>query len=137
MRRGTKPTLPSDKADRGTLRPDRDGHRVQLIEPSALPMQPDWLTEGGASVWLDEIGRVSTSRLAKESDSMMFANYCNLQGAIIKAWRFGEVPPAAMLTEVRRMAEQFGLFGVKSRVGVVGDENTKSNTFARNRVMPA
>jgi hypothetical protein len=132
MKRGPKPDIPSMKLARGTFRPHRDGAVVEMVEPTALPMQPEWLTEGGRDVWLDEIGRVSSVRLATERDSMMFANYCNLQGAIIQAWQAGEVPPAAVLIEVRKLAEQFGLFGVKSRVKVAAAEDRPSNPFSRN-----
>lgn len=133
MKRGNKGDLPSEKAARGTLRPYRDGGKVEVIEPDALPQQPDWLTEAGRAVWLDEIGRVSAVRMAGERDSTMFAQYCNLQGAIVTAWQSGEVPPAAHLMEARKMAEQFGLFGAKSRVTAGGNGGDKAgNPFARN-----
>lgn len=132
MKRGPKAELPSVKAARGTFQPCRDGGKVQVIEPDQLPMEPVWLTEAGREVWLDEIGRVSVAKLATERDSTMFGNYCNLQGAIVQAWRAGEVPPAAMLTEARKMAEQFGLFGAKSRMNVAGNDGKSSNPFARN-----
>lgn len=66
-------------------------------------------------------------------DTTIFATYCNLQGAIIEAWRAGEVPPAAHLMEARKMAEQFGIFGAKSRltVAAIGDGPSK-NPFKRN-----
>src|SRR5438067_2223847 len=86
------------------------------IEPMSLPRQPTWLTAGGQEVWLDDIGRIAPGRLISERDSTMFGNYYNLQGAIIAAWLSGVLPPAAHMAEARRMAEQFGLFGAKSRM---------------------
>ncbi len=116
MKRGTKADLPSVKALRGTSRPDRDGDKVEIILPDSLPVEPECLTVAGRSVWLDNIGRVAQTKLATELDSQMFGNFCNLQGAINEAWAMDSVPPAAHMSEARKMAEQFGIFGAKSRV---------------------
>lgn len=133
MKAGRKPDLPSVKEARGTLQRCRDANRVEVIEPDALPAQPDWLTAAGEEIWQDEIGRVASGRLVSERDSTMFANYCNLQGAIVMAWRAAEVPPAAHLMEARKMAEQFGIFSAKSRMQVKGSgEGTSSNPFMKN-----
>lgn len=138
---------PGMKRDRGTYRPDRDGNRMEVevlppgsvegatafASPHGLPQQPEWLTDAGKDVWLDDVGRVSSTRLATETDSTMFATYCNIQGAIIAAWRAGDVPPASHLAEARRMAEQFGIFGRKSRVVTGGGgEDRPSNPFTNN-----
>jgi len=132
MKRGRKPELPSTKIGRGTYQPCRDAGKVEIIEPDALPMRPEWLTASGEEVWLDDVGRVTAGRMASERDSTMFANYCNLQGAIVQAWRAGEVPPAAYLSEARKMAEQFGLFGARSRLQMPGGDDGAGNPFARN-----
>jgi hypothetical protein len=132
MKRGPKPDLPSQKLARGTFRPSIDAGKVEVIEPNAMPVQPDWLTAEGEEVWMDDLGRVSEGRLVGEKDSTQFANYCNLQGAINKAWRSGECPPVAALTEARRMAEQFGIFGAKSRLQQKGDPGQTKNPFSRN-----
>jgi len=50
MKRGTKPLAVAEKSARGTFQPVRDARTVQIVEPSALPQQPDWLTEEGRSV---------------------------------------------------------------------------------------
>ena len=130
MNRGRKPEPPSTKLARGTYQPCRDGFRVELVEPNAMPIQPDWLTEAGGEVWRDDIGRVSGRSLVTEADSTMFASYCNLQGACTLAWRTGAVPPAAHLMEVRKLAELFGIAGGKSRVKTGGDGPKSSNPFA-------
>ncbi|HEV7285197.1 MAG TPA: hypothetical protein VGN75_10095 [Kaistia sp.] len=134
MKRGPKPALPSEKRARGTLQQCRDAGKVELIEPDALPARPEWLTAAGEEVWIDDIGRVAAGRLVTEKDSTMFANYCNLQGAIVMAWRAGDVPPTASLMEARKMAEQFGIFGAKSRVKAGGSvpAGVSSNPFTRN-----
>ncbi len=132
MKRGPKAELPSTKMARGTFQPCRDGGVVEIVAPDALPVQPEWLTDAGRQVWLDDIGRVAGGKLVTEADSTMFANYCNLQGAISLAWRANEVPPAAMLMEARKMQEMFGLAGAKSRVAKAGGAGgAPSNPFAR------
>lgn len=131
MKRGPKPTLPSEKIVRGTWRNDRDGGVAEIIEPAALPLQPDWLTPEGEVIWQDDIGRVAAGRLVSERDSTLFATYCNLAGANGLAWRAGEVPPAAHITALRQLAELFGLAGAKSRL-VSGEAPKSANPFARN-----
>jgi hypothetical protein len=137
MKRGRKPDTSAQHLAKGTFQPVRHAGQVDImasgasIEPDALPVQPDWLTEAGAAVWLDDIGRVSSTRMATELDSDLFATYCNLQGAIASCWRSGEVPPATHLMEARKMQEIFGIAGAKSRVVKVGAAAT-ANPFLRN-----
>jgi hypothetical protein len=123
MQRGPKPQLPATKLDNGTYQPCRDANRVELVAPDALPQQPDWLTAAGEEVWMEDIGRASQVRLLSESDTTMFANYCNLQGCIILAWRTmasgdpdAAPPPISALEHVRKLQEYFGIAGAKSRV---------------------
>ena len=132
MKGGHKPQTPAEKRARATFRPDRDGNRFEVVAPNALPQQPDWLTEAGRQEWLDCIGRVSTTRLATELDSALFATLCNLLGALALCWRSGDVPPAAHLVEARRLGELFGLAGPRSRVGVASAD-PKPNPFLKVR----
>lgn len=133
MKRGPKPQLPSEKRARGTFQPVRDGNRVEVIEPAAMPMRPEWLTAEGEEVWLDDVGRVTAGRLITEKDSTAFANYCNMQGMIIRCWRKNEAPPITAVAEVRKQQELFGIGGAKSRLGVKGgNDKGSANPFARN-----
>lgn len=134
MQRGPKPQLPSVKELRGTFKPCRDAGKVEVIEPDSMPIQPEWLTEAGQQVWLDEIGRVADGAFATEKDSTMFATFCNLQGAITMAWQSGAIPPAGALVEARKMAEQFGLFGRKSRLQQGAPSVSKKNPFLQRKV---
>jgi hypothetical protein len=126
----------STKVERGTVRPYRDlppglaiagggneGGDDGFISPNELPKRPDWLTPAGEEVWMDDIGRVAAGRLSGEADATMFGNYCNLQGAIIQAWRAlakgvpgAKAPPPTALSEVRKLQEMLGIAGVKSRI---------------------
>lgn len=133
MKRGPKPQLPSEKRARGTFQPVRDGNRVEVIEPNAMPMRPTWLTAEGEEIWLDDVGRVQPGKLVTEKDSTAFANYCNLQGLIVKCWKAGEAPPITAIAEVRKQQELFGIGGAKSRMVLRGgDDKGSGNPFARN-----
>lgn len=130
MQRGPKAQLPSEKKAKGTFQPVRDAGRVQIIEPMSTPQQPDWLNTEAQEIWLDDVGRV---KLATEADSNLFANYCTLQGAIVKAIRAGrEMPPMAAFAEVRKMQELLGIAGARSRVGIAPEGGKAGNVFARN-----
>jgi phage terminase small subunit len=130
MQRGPKAQLPSEKRAKGTFQKSRDGNKVEIIERMSTPQQPDWLTSEAQEVWLDDIGRV---KLATEADTTLFANYCSLQGALVKAIRQGgEMPPISAFTEVRKMQEVLGIGGARSRVGIAPEEGRPGNVFARN-----
>lgn len=134
MKPGPKPKPPAMKRAQGTFQPSRGGDLIEISAVSGgsnLPQRPDWLTTAGEEVWMDDIARVSNGSLVTERDSTVFGTYCNLMGAIIATWRLGEVPPAAHLSEARKMAEQFGIFGRKSRL-VAGDTGEKTNPFLKN-----
>lgn len=138
MKRGRKADPPSHHAQRGTFQPSRHGNAIEIlaanavIEPRALPVQPDWLTAAGKLVWADDIGRISTTRMATELDSNLFGNYCNLQGAINLAFSAGAVPPAAYVAEARKMQELFGIGGARSRVLKTPGSGPTVNPFLRN-----
>lgn len=132
MQRGRKAEPPGTKAARGTLQPCRDGGKAEILVPGSPPAQPDYLTPGAVDVWQEEIGRVMATGVV-EIDSSLFARYCSLEALIRKAFESGVPPPAAYLTEARRMAELLGIAGRKSRVGKVADDPIKNaNPFARN-----
>lgn len=134
MRTGPKAGPPAEKRARGTFQPVRHASAVQIVEPVALPQQPDWLTEDGRQVWLDNIGRVSSVFGAREVDSDLFANFCNLQGAVTKVWRSGEVPPITALMEVRKMMEMLRIAGPTSRVVKIDDgAKPAGNPFLKRR----
>lgn len=132
MKRGRLPETPSTKLARGTIRPARDGQKCEVIVPAGLPQQPTWLTDAGQQEWLDAIARVAVGRIVTEADSALFGVLCNLMGSIGAAWQAGEVPPAAFLTEARRLSELFGLAGSKSRVGAP-IQKAAENPFAKLR----
>jgi len=132
MKRGPKATPPAEKHARGTFQPSRDGVKTEILIAGSPPAQPDYLTPEAEIVWQEEIGRVMATGVT-EIDSSLFARYCSLEALIRKAFMGNEPPPAAFLTEARRMAELLGIAGRKSRVGKVADDPTKSsNPFAKN-----
>ena len=134
MKPGPKPRGAAEKRRRGTFEPGR--HAGQL-EPQILELAPlappDWLTSEGGQIWARD--SALAARYVSDLDTSMFANYCNLLGAITKCWQSGDTPPGAYIAECRRMAEQFGLFGWKSRAPAApGARPGAGNPFAgRNR----
>lgn len=132
MQRGRKPDPPSEKMARGTLQKVRDGLKVETIVPGDPPAMPDYLTPGAIDVWQEELGRVMATGVA-EIDSSLFARYCSLEALVRLAFEAGgEPPPAAYLTELRRMGELLGIAGRKSRVGKVTDDPTNNRSPFRN-----
>lgn len=130
MKRGPKTLAATDKIGRATDRADRAGSIATLVAPGTLPQQPEWLTETGREVWLDNIGRVSSAHGAVELDSDLFANFCNLQGAIAAAWRLGETPPVTALMEVRKLMELLRIAGPSSRSVKIGNGEQSTNPFS-------
>jgi hypothetical protein len=135
MKRGAKPVPRDQKVQRGTLQPCRDGATggaFQMIAPGDPPIAPDYLAPEAQEVWIEEIGRVMIAGVG-ERDSSLFARYCSTEALARKAFLAGEPPPAAYLTELRRMAELLGIAGPRVRTGgVKPDGASNSNPFVRN-----
>lgn len=131
MRPGRTPIAPTEAALRGTRRADRHATRAEAYTPTDPPVQPEQMTDAARAVWDDEVTRAIAAG-ACEFDSSLFASYCELTAAIRQGWTAGEgpIPPAAHLSEHRKMAELFGLAGRRSRVGTAPPGS--GNAFARN-----
>lgn len=136
MKRGPKPATASTKAQRGTLRKDRDGAvavvaPVQLIAAGDPPVMPAYLQPAAQEIWMEEISRVMLAGIT-ERDSTLFATYCALEAQVRAAFIAGEAPPAAYLTEQRRRAELLGIAGPRVRQGDKPGGTQSGNPFARN-----
>ncbi|WOF43780.1 hypothetical protein KNJ79_02110 [Sphingopyxis indica] len=136
MKRGRKPDLPATKAQRGTLRRDRDGDEpvsgpVSLIVAGDPPVMPDYLQPAAREIWIEELPRVMLGGVA-ELDSSMFATYCATEALVRAAFIAGEAPPAAYLTELRRLRELLGIAGPRVRQGAKQGGAQSQNPFSRN-----
>lgn len=133
MKRGPKPQTPAIKAKRGTLRHDRDGPGpVQLITAHDPPVMPDYLSPAAQEIWMEEISRVMLSGVT-EQDSALFGTYCSTEALVRAAFIAGEPPPAAYLTELRRMRELLGIAGPRVRTGAKNASIAQAeNPFKRN-----
>lgn len=132
MKRGPKPQTAVTKAKRGTLRPDRDGDGpVQFITAGDPPIVPSYLSPAAQEIWLEEISRVMLAGVT-ERDSSLFATYCSTEALVRAAFIAGEPPPAAYLTELRRMRELLGIAGPRVRQGAKNGVTQTENPFARN-----
>lgn len=99
----------AQKKLQGTYRKDRDHGEPDLpVVGDAEP--PDWLISPEAvRLWKKCLRVLAPVRTLAESDLEMLAQYCNLHAKIVKLWRAGETPTAALLTQLRMMANEFGL----------------------------
>jgi len=132
MKRGPKPQTAVEKARRGTLRPDRGGDGpVQLITAGDPPIVPSYLSPAAQDIWMEEISRVMLSGVS-EVDSSLFATYCSTEALVRAAFIAGEPPPAAYLTELRRMRELLGIAGPRVRQGAKNGVTQTENPFAKN-----
>ena len=128
MKRGPSPQLPSTKIERGTYRPHRDKDKIEVVCPMTdNPQMPEWLTPEGEVVWINTI-MLTTPRVAA-GDTNTFGFYCNIIGAIGKAFMSGSVPPTSAITEARKLGELFGLSGAQSRVLVKSPAQIEVNPF--------
>jgi hypothetical protein len=136
VKRGPKPQMPQVKAARGTLRKDRDGASgmgaVTLIMAGDPPVMPDYLLPAAREIWIEELSRVMLAGVS-EADSSLFATYCSTEALARSAFQAGEPPPAAYLTELRRMRELLGIAGPRARIpGKAAAGGQSDNPFARN-----
>lgn len=117
MKTGRRAPNPNAKKLNGTFRADRHANIVELVTPPAdEPIQPSYLTVEGKAVWREELRRVIACG-ATSADSSMFARYCEAEAVFRVSVGNGELPKAALLTELRRMAELLGIAGQRSRLG--------------------
>lgn len=154
MKPGPKPQTAATKRARGTYRRDRDGGKDagtvvaelataplhgEVMDAGAVPAMPDYLSPAAQVIWQEELGRVMLGGVV-ERDSSLFATYCELEAACRKAWKGSRgtppaPPPAAYLTELRRMRELLGIAGPRARAGGGSkpSDQPSSNPFVRNR----
>lgn len=137
MKPGPKPVPRAQKVQRGTVQPCRDVKivGVDMIIPGEPPIAPDYLAPDAVEVWIEEVGRVMIAGVG-ERDSSLFARYCSTEALARKAFLSGEPPPAAYLTELRRMAELLGIAGPRVRSGAKPDGAANGNPFLKNRNGP-
>ncbi len=80
-------------------------------------------------MWREEVDRVTACGIT-DADSSLFARYCTMEAAYRTQITAGELPKAALLTELRRMAELLGIAGLRSRLARSGgSEAPKASPF--------
>jgi len=130
MRTGRRIANPAAKALAGTFRADRHADIVEIATPAkSAPTQPRYLTKEAKLVWREEVDRVAACGIT-DADSSLFARYCTMEAVYRTQIAAGELPKAALLTELRRMAELLGIAGLRSRLARAGGtEAPKSSPF--------
>lgn len=130
MQRGRKAPNPDSKKLSGTYRPGRHADLVIITETvKDAPVAPAYLSEAAKLVWDEEVARV-TGCGAGSADSSIFARYCVAEAAFRKQAVSGDVPSAALMTELRRTAELLQIAGAKSRVGKIGGDSKPASPFS-------
>jgi hypothetical protein len=67
------------------------------------------MTEAGAAVWIETVGRVNATDLANDLNEELFATWCNLEGVIRADRAAGRSPSAGHAREAAIMSRR--LFG--------------------------
>lgn len=132
MKSGKRIPSPASKQLAGTYRKDRHANIAVIASPTPdAPIQPAYLSAEAKIVWAEEVRRV-TACGATEADSSMFARYCEMEAAFRVQVMAGELPKAALLTELRRSAELLGIGGLRSRLARTGSqkEAPKASPFS-------
>lgn len=120
MKTGRRIANPSAKALAGTYRSDRHADITEFATPAkSAPTPPRYLTKEARAVWREEVDRVVACGIT-DADSSLFARYCTMEAAYRAQIAAGELPKAALLTELRRMAELLGIAGLRSRLARTG-----------------
>ncbi|KTT98689.1 hypothetical protein [Sphingomonas sanguinis] len=136
MKTGRRIANPTAKALAGTFRADRHADITEIGTPAkSAPIPPRYLTKEARSVWREELDRVTACGIT-DADSSLFARYCTMEALYRDQISAGELPKAALLTELRRMAELLGIAGLRSRLARVGtaDKPTASPFTVRPKV---
>lgn len=85
------------------------------------------MTKEARAVWREEVDRVTACGIT-DADSSLFARYCTMEAFYRDQISAGELPKAAILTELRRMAELLGIAGLRSRLARVGTADKPTAT---------
>ena len=130
MNSGRRIANPKAKQLAGTFRNDRHGLIASLTETTSAtpPAPPSYLTLEARKVWDEELPRVVGAGVT-DADTSMLARYCEMHAAFVAATLAGELPKAALLTELRRSAECLGIGGPKSRLTKIGTADQGKTKF--------
>jgi hypothetical protein len=73
--------------------------------------------------------------MLKPIDAATFGEFCVATARLRALWPLNEAAPAGFIGEWRRLAEQFGLLGAKSRV-LARKRQAEANPFTHNGRRP-
>jgi len=94
---------------------------------------PEYLDRivGAKDIWFEEIERVVAHGVTADHSSS-FARYCCLEWLCRQAFAAAQVPAAATLSEVRKLAEMLGIVGLAGRTsnGQQGPALAQHNPYA-------
>ena len=97
-----------------------------------IPNPPRKLKPEARKEWNRVIGFVVNNRIAGAESLSLLATYCNIHAKIVELETAGMTPDAAMLTQYRLMASEFGLTPAgraKLKTGNGKKENSEEKRF--------
>ena len=130
MRPGKKLTDPQRKKLTGTFKQCVDGATTTISTVLCdIPVQPDWMSEEGKSVWAADLEKVVSTGLTS-IDAGAFALYCETMAIFIQSVRSGQPVNAAYRSELRKQMELLSIAGARSRlIKMASPDQASRNPF--------
>lgn len=104
-------------------------------EPTPIPCDlkpPRKLKPEALKEWERIIGFIASNAIVGAEGLSILCTYCNLHARIVELEQVGQTPDAAMLTQYRLLAGEFGLTPAgraKLKTGNSGKKNTEEERF--------
>ena len=131
--RGPAPLPTAIKEFRGNpgKRPlNHDEPKPELVD--GLPQPPKWLKGEAKREWNRVLPYLTGTKVLAKLDTGPLATYCLLHAEVVKAARKGEIPTAAVISQYRSLAGEFGMTpSSRSRikVGNVEEKDSEKRFF--------
>lgn len=103
---------------------NREAPEPKLVE--GMPDPPKWLKGEAKREWFRQIGSLTATRVLGENEISLLASYCYLQGEFINEVKSGRTMVAALISQLRGFASEFGI-GPASRARIKSG-NAKKDT---------
>lgn len=128
MARPRKPT--TLKLISGSRKPDCPVVDLPVI--SEVPPAPDWMPNAHAVKEWDRLAPILVAnKLLTDAGCTTLAHLCAAHGSIVQLYAAGMAPNAAMLTQYRALANDFGLTPAAQGKVKPSGESEKGNPFAK------
>lgn len=124
------PHLKGIDGSRHAGKPD-DAIRYPTLEH--VPPHPDWLVNFHAQQEWKRLGPIlAANKLLTEVSLSSLANLCAMYGSMVTTWSAGGVPNAALLSQYRQLANEFGLTPLSQGRIKAPNDAPSTNPFSNN-----